>query len=53
MHTDTMLTMDAVHDLTQAFKLVGGLDLPHGADLSPARAFAGGKRLRLGVRVDW
>ena len=48
-----LLTADAVKDLTEVIKLTGGIDLPHGDAFSPARAFAGHKRVRAGVRWEW
>jgi hypothetical protein len=48
-----VLTADAVKDLTDVLKLTGGIDLPHGDAFSPARAFAGHKRVRAGVRWEW
>jgi hypothetical protein len=48
-----VLTTEVTRDLTDVVKLTVGADVPHGASLSPAEAFSGGKRLRAGVRWSW
>ena len=48
-----VLTVEIARNLTDSVKLTGGADLPHGAALSPARAFARNKRLRTAIRWAW
>ena len=48
-----VLTADVTKDLTPVVKLTVGADLPHGDPFSPARVFAGDKRLRAAIRWDW
>jgi hypothetical protein len=48
-----VFTLELTRDLSDALKLIAGADLPHGAVLSPARAFAGSKRARVGLRFSW
>ena len=48
-----VLTMEVTKDLTDVVKFTGGADLPHGAVLSPAAAFSGGRRVRAAIRWSW
>jgi len=48
-----MLTSEVTRDLNDVVKVTIGADLPHGASLSPAEAFAGGKRVRAAMRWSW
>jgi hypothetical protein len=48
-----ILSVEATRNLTDAFGLTLGADLPDGAALSPATAFSGGKRGRVTLRWSW
>ena len=48
-----VLTAEITKDLTDVVKVTAGADVPHGATLSPAAAFSGGKRVRAGLRWSW
>ena len=48
-----MLTTEVTRDLSDVVKVTIGADLPHGASLSPAEAFAGGTRARAALRWSW
>jgi hypothetical protein len=48
-----IMSAEVTKRLTEAVALTAGTDLPHGSELSPASAFAGGKRVRAALRWTW
>jgi hypothetical protein len=48
-----LLAAEVTRDLTDVVKVTIGADLPHGAPLSPAKAFSGGQRVRAALRWSW